>query len=382
LDTRRKIGIIYNFDDEWIGGAYYLNSIIAVLRKNDALFEVFIISKNKKNKMKINDLPFVYYKYNLFDRIINKIKNKYPNIVDIYLNTLGKGNIKRLMFFDLLFPAISDNIYFDKLPDEKKIFWIPDFQENYFPIFFQKQEITYRIIIQVGVAYSSGKLVLSSQNAFNDFIRLYPNKYCTTKIISFISSLCFEDNCFFLYDEIISKYNINDKYFICSNQFWIHKNHIVLIKAVSILKHENININIYFTGKEYDHRDPEYTVNLKTEVQELSLENNIHFLGFIPRKDQITLMKYAQAIIQPSLFEGWNTTIEDAKYLEKEILASNIAVHKEQLGDNGYFFDPMNAGDLAVKIKEIYFREPKKIDYMYKEKYVKYQEAIIDLFGK
>jgi glycosyltransferase involved in cell wall biosynthesis len=379
LDSKRKIGIIYNYNDGWIAGTYYLNSIIAVLIKNNDLFEVFIISNNKKRK--INNLPFIYCKYNIFDRIMNRIKKKYPRVVDIYLNTFGKRNIKRLMYLDLLFPFVSENIYFDKLPDDKKISWIPDFQENYFPDFFQKREIIDRIISQVNAAYSRGKLVLSSQSAYNDFYRLYPCKYCTTKIIQFISSLCFENYCFLSYNEITDKYNINEKYFICSNQFWIHKNHVILIEAISILRNENINIILYFTGKEYDYRDPEYTVKLKKRVKELSLENNIHFLGFIPRKEQITLMKYAQAIIQPSLFEGWNTTIEDAKYLEKEIIVSNIAVHKEQLGDKGHFFDPMDAGDLAEKIKNIYYKEPKTINYLYQEKYLEYQEVILDLFG-
>jgi glycosyltransferase involved in cell wall biosynthesis len=379
LDTRRKIGIVYNYNDKWIGGTYYINSIIAVLKEKRDLFELFIITNNKKNK--INDLPFVYFKYSLFDRIINLIRRIYPKIVDIYLSTLGKRNIKKLMFFDFIFPVVQVNFYFEKLPDEKKIYWIADLQENYFPAFFQKQDIFNRIVLQIEAAYSRGKLVLSSQSANNDFLRLYPKKYCVINIISFISSLYFENNNLISYKEIEKKYNLKEKYFICSNQFWRHKNHSIIVDAVSILKKQKININVYFTGKEYDYRDSEYTLNLKTRVQELSLIDNIHFLGFIPRKEQITLMKYAHAIIQPSFFEGWNTTIEDAKYLEKEIIASNISVHIEQLKDKNCLFDPLDADDLAFKIKEIYSREAKIIDYSYKEEYLKYQKEIFNLFS-
>ena len=42
-----------------------------------------------------------------------------------------------------------------------------------------------------------------------------------------------------------------------------------------------------------------------------------------------------------------NTTIEDAKSLQLRIIASGIAVHKEQLGDKGFYFDPDNENELA-----------------------------------
>ena len=58
-------------------------------------------------------------------------------------------------------------------------------------------------------------------------------------------------------------------------------------------------------------------------------------------------MKHAKAVLQPSMFEGWNTTIEDAKSQQLHIIASGIAVHKEQLGDRGYYFDPENEYELA-----------------------------------
>lgn len=43
-----------------------------------------------------------------------------------------------------------------------------------------------------------------------------------------------------------------------------------------------------------------------------------------------TLMKHAIAIINPSLFEGGSTTVEEAKSLLKVIILSGIPVHREQ----------------------------------------------------
>ena len=376
MDTKRKIGIIYNYNNNWIAGVYYINSIIEVLKKNSHLFDVFIISNQKK--IDINGLPVI--KLTIIDKIVNKLNIYFPFLAKMYTNSLGHRKILKLLELDYIFPMMK-HFYFEYLPDIKTISWIPDFQENYFHNFFSKKEIAFRIISQVNAAYSNGKLVLSSQSAYNDFLRLYPRSTCNVIIIPFVSFLCLEEESIVSFDSLIKKYNINDNYFICSNQFWIHKNHMVLIEAVSILKKESINVQVFLTGREYDFRDPEYTVMLKNKVHDLGIENNVLFLGFIPRNEQIGLMKHAKAVIQPSLFEGWNTTIEDAKYLGKEIIASDIPVHREQLNDLGVFFEPNSAYDLADKIKIIISKPKEVIDYSYYQGYLDYQEKIISLFS-
>jgi glycosyltransferase involved in cell wall biosynthesis len=102
---------------------------------------------------------------------------------------------------------------------------------------------------------------------------------------------------------------------------------------------------------------------LKRKVIDYQLENEILFLGFIDRIDQLVLMKNAQAVIQPSLFEGWSTVVEDAKALNQTLIVSNISVHKEQLGDKGYFFNPNDASDLAHKIDEVISNSMNKLKY-------------------
>jgi len=56
------------------------------------------------------------------------------------------------------------------------------------------------------------------------------------------------------------------------------------------------------------------------------------------------------AMINPSLYEGWSTSVEEAKSMGKTILLSNIAVHREQAPVRGLFFDPRNVEELAEKL--------------------------------
>ena len=61
-------------------------------------------------------------------------------------------------------------------------------------------------------------------------------------------------------------------------------------------------------------------------------------------------MRHCCAIIQPSLFEGWSTVVEDARALGRPIIASDIPVHREQLGKDATFFSPHDVKSLAAAI--------------------------------
>ena len=58
-------------------------------------------------------------------------------------------------------------------------------------------------------------------------------------------------------------------------------------------------------------------------------------------------MRRSLAVIQPSLFEGWSTVVEDARVLGKTILLSDISVHKEQNSPSTIFFKPDSSQEFA-----------------------------------
>lgn len=177
-------------------------------------------------------------------------------------------------------------------------------------------------------------------------------------------------------NQLREKYGIPEKYFFSPNQFWVHKNHKLVLKAVKLLKNEGINILVAFSGKNYDFRNPGYFEELVQFARENDLQENIKFLGFIDRSEQLVLMKHAIAIIQPSLFEGWSTVVEDAKALSQDIILSNLNVHVEQTTDypNKCFFNPYDEVDLKEKIKSRLFNPIQKQEYPYR--------IYVEQFGK
>jgi len=204
-------------------------------------------------------------------------------------------------------------------------------------------------------------IVFSSQSALNDFNIFFPDAKNKKMVLQF--AVVHPDLKSNQIDDVKLKYGIEGEYFFSPNQFWQHKNQIAIIEAAKILKAQGIVVKIIFTGKEHDYRNPDYTANLKQKVLDYQLENDILFLGFIDRMDQLVLMKNAQAIIQPSLFEGWSTVVEDAKALNQTLIVSNITVHKEQLEDKAYFFSPDDYNELATKIVEVMEKPANKLRY-------------------
>lgn len=78
-------------------------------------------------------------------------------------------------------------------------------------------------------------------------------------------------------------------------------------------------------------------------------------------------MENALAIIQPSLFEGWSTVIEDAKAMNQNCIVSDIEVHKEQLNTKAYYFNPHNEDMLIEKMIEVKSIHKKSFDFNYEK---------------
>jgi glycosyltransferase involved in cell wall biosynthesis len=373
---RKRITLIFQYNDNWIGGTYYILNIIrslSFLNDEDKPFINLIYDKKGgcSNVIELN-YPYIQYvgiklSFNLFQKGINKITNI---LLDRPIMKISIDNE-----FSNLYP-VSDQISVKKI--NKFYYWIPDFQEHYLPHFFSKKEIDIRIKNQRLIKESEGSIIFSSNNALEDYNKFYPDNKNKKEVLRFVSILTDEYKKIEVND-LLSKYNIPKTYFIIPNQFWVHKNQELVLKAAKILKNEGHNFTFVFTGKEYDHRSPEHVVKLKKFVSDNNLNDLVKFLGFIDRNDQLQLMKNSLAIIQPSLFEGWSTVVEDAKAMNQFILLSDIPLHREQINLNCTFFDPKSPQSLAQTIMGT-FDNTKIVDFDYNKKVIEFAYKFISVF--
>ena len=133
------------------------------------------------------------------------------------------------------------------------------------------------------------------------------------------------------------------------SQFWVHKNHETLLKALSIWKREGgHDAAVVFTGFQEDYRTAGHFQKIENLIKELELQQSVHCLGLLPRQDQIQLVRQAAASVQPSYFEGWSSLVEDCRSLGKTIYLSDIPVHREQDPPDAVYFNPDSAEELAA----------------------------------
>ena len=359
---RKRVGIIFTNDSNWVGGTYYLlnliSSFLALEDKDKPKVIIFSWESKDSDIVKNTGYPYLsfqnlYIPYNLPQRILNKF---FPDVC----KKLFKNDIKSNAV-DVIFPY---NFQTKLKSVPKKIYWIPDFQEFFYPEFFSTSELEVRQKNKEAIAQQNQFLVLSSLASKKDFQKIYPLATCPTKVINF--AVTHPPYSHLKIDDLKSKFSILQEFFFSPNQFWKHKNHLIVIKAIKILKDQGKEPLVVFTGKEHDYRNPTYSDDLKRFVVENHLTKNILFLGFIDRAEQLQLMNYAKAVIQPSLFEGWSTVVEDAKSMNQFVIASDIDVHREQLKNNCRFFSPNDEVALAKIISELHELPElikQKIDY-------------------
>lgn len=230
--------------------------------------------------------------------------------------------------------------------------WIADFQHIHLPQFFSAEELATRDSRFGAIAAQAFLAVFSSKDAEKDFHRLFPTSSVQTRVLSFHALA--EDEWYESDPEAVQHtYNLPNRFLICCNQFWAHKNHELMFNAFSRVVDSGNDIHLVCTGATTDYRNEAFFSNLQQQIHMMGISSCVHILGTIPRRDQIQLMRRALAVIQPSLFEGWSTVVEDARVLGKTIILSDLPVNYEQSPDYSHYFERNNVISLQRTIETI-----------------------------
>ena len=377
-------------DESSIGGFNYITNLVhAVKQLPDRKIEpVLLVSRKLLIKIKDNFQDFTIIETSLLSghslfRILSKI-----------LEVLFKKNIlleKLLNKHDI--KVLSHSVPLGLNSSIVSICWIPDFQHFRLPHFFSK-----KIIQKLNKAFrkmikDSSLTLLSSHSAQNDLREYEPGAIIRSKVLNFISG-SIKRNLSITLQELQAKYKFSEPYFYLPNQFWMHKNHKLVINAlIELDKNNNLNFNVICTGSIFDFRFSKYFNELKVYLKNSGLDKKFYILGVIPYNECMSLMHHSIAVINPSLFEGWSTSVEEAKTYGKTILLSNIPTHREQKPKRAIYFSPNSPVELANSMRSVFnkfnltneLNEKKKAHNSFRKKFLKfgydYQKIVLDLLN-
>ena len=279
---------------------------------------------------------------NYFERKLNSVLYKITG-KNYYLQ---KTVYDRIDCFYPYFPFVNFNL--SNAPN--KIEWLVDFNNRTFPDFYEDGGNAMQEY-QAALTKTNAKIVLSSNTLLGELKQYYPDYKNDVKILRFACSLPSLSNISEV--AIKQKHKIEGEYFMSPNQFWEHKNQMVVLKAIHSIKQKqpDLKFKVLFTGSLAVSRGKGlYADKLKEAIESFGVANYVKFLGVLDRKEQLVLMKGSVALVQPSLYEGWSTLVEEAKALNKFIILSDLPVHREQINNNCHFFSPMDSNALAQSI--------------------------------
>lgn len=378
MGTRDEIAIIYDYSDGWIGGVYYVQNLISAmtLLQDEDKPKIYVYSHNEKDVDELKDItgyPYLVFQQvenkTFFEKVINRLHYLFFPQQGSYLKSVTKQRLKG----KFIFPVMD----YKGAREDIALYWIPDFQELYYPQYFSKKELKFRDKDHRLFLDSKGPTVLSSFAAKNDSLKFYPEYKHNIAVLHFaVKHPDFSDVNF---GQLLEKFQIKENYIFCANQFWKHKNHLFLFKAYKKLKDQGFPYQLVCSGQLKSYSDDEYTQSIKDFLKENHLENDIKILGFIDRKEQLCLMQHSYAMVQPSLFEGWSTVVEDAKALNKFIFLSDLDVHIEQNPKNACFFDATNEDDLVEKLTNV---KPTAEPYDYSENRKQFAKDFLEIIKK
>ncbi|WP_170252671.1 glycosyltransferase family 4 protein [Adhaeribacter aerolatus] len=149
----------------------------------------------------------------------------------------------------------------------------------------------------------------------------------------------------------LNKFNVEkEKFFIYPAQFWPHKNHYNLILAFHKLLRETGNQNLKLVLCGSDKGNFLYILDL---IKSLSLTDNIIVPGFVSDESLFILYRNAIALTMPTFLGPTNIPIIEAAHLNCPVLCSDLAGHKEIMGNHALYFNPSDAEGIKAAMIQV-----------------------------
>ncbi len=338
-----NLAFIYLPSNNWVGGKNYYLSLFKQLSKQDDV-TLHIISSPEAE---LDEIP---NKSNILVTRTKLLSNRRLSsriIRYISRTVLGENAFLYFILKKLKIDLLSHS-YITPWLGFRCIPWIPDFQHKYLPQHFSKKEISVRDI-KYKKYLSSGSVLFSSYSAKSDAEKFY-NLSAIPYVYRFSPYLesANENSSPSTIDDIP-----NTPYVFLPNQFWKHKNHKVVFEALKVSTLRGRPFKLICTGELSDYRNPHYIQEISNLVEHPDIREHISLLGLVDRQMYIKLLRGAALVVNPSFFEGWSSTVEESKYLNKKLVLSDIPVHLEQIEnyENALCF---KAGDHESCLSAIY----------------------------
>jgi glycosyltransferase involved in cell wall biosynthesis len=155
--------------------------------------------------------------------------------------------------------------------------------------------------------------------------------------------------------DVKRKYSLPDRYLFYPAQFWPHKNHARIYKAISRIKETHgEEIPIVLCGSFAGQLRKQTYDELCSLAKETRIQNLIHYKGYLHEKDIGAVYAGAEALVMPTFHGPTNIPILEAWTYGCAVLTSNLRGIREQAGEAAFLADPRSVDEIAFGIHKLW----------------------------
>jgi glycosyltransferase involved in cell wall biosynthesis len=222
---------------------------------------------------------------------------------------------------------------------------IHDLASYRFPQYFSRfEQLMFKMLLP-GAANQSRLILTDSKISKDDLIHFLNTSEDKVRVI-----YCGVSDRFFNHrsseeekKKIRSQYELNDRFFLYVGRIDPRKNLLRIIEAYTRLRQQKLTTcQLVIAGKIY--LEPP---GLKELLARCEFQNDIRFCGYVSEEDLPALYSTADAFLYPSEHEGFGLPPLESMASETPVLASDIPIFREILGDAAILVDPLDVQAIA-----------------------------------
>jgi glycosyltransferase involved in cell wall biosynthesis len=274
------------------------------------------------------------------DSLTSKISRKLKlNSLVKQLGTVGRIDSYRCDVLHFPFQVIMPNGL-----KSSKILSFMDMQQEFYPQFFSSEDLAARRASYRSSCTEADQIIAISNHTKETLVQKYeiPSEKISVIYLAFNSNLYKKPK-----NKIEEPPN---PYFYYPAATWPHKNHERLLEAFSKFKRKHEDYKLILSGIKKQKAD-----EVEQIIKSLDLSRSVELLGYLPYDKLPKLYQQAQALVFPSLFEGFGIPLLEAMASGCPVTASNVTSIPEVAGKAALYFDPLDPDDIAEKMEEIAF---------------------------
>jgi len=228
--------------------------------------------------------------------------------------------------------------------DRPRVVSLYDIQHHDLPGFFSRAERRYRRWAYDGAARSAALVVTSSaftKTRVVDLIGVAPERIEVVHLG--LDRERFrptgEDD-----ERLLQGLEVPARFLLYPANFWPHKNHRRLFEALALI--QDREMALVLTGQDYGK-------SRALRAQAGSVADRVSHLGHVPAEALPALYRAAEALVFPSLYEGFGSPALEAMACGCAVAASDRTSLPEICGDGALLFDAGSAEAIAAAIDRL-----------------------------